>query len=75
MSTYIMGAFSSFAITTKATPYPPTDLDHEIFLPCAIDGLADYLVSEDHALVNSNCNYSNFTIGGSADLALRADMA
>jgi len=34
-----------------------------------MDGLADYLVSEDHALVNLKAKYSNFTIGRSVDLA------
>jgi predicted nucleic acid-binding protein len=66
---YIMGAFSPVTITTQAAPHRPADLDDEIFLLCAMDGSANYLVSEDHALVNLKPNYSNFVIGRSADLA------
>jgi predicted nucleic acid-binding protein len=69
MVTYIMGAFNPVAITSKAAPHPPTDPDDEIFLLCAIDGLANYLVSEDHALVNLKSKYSDFVIGRSADLS------
>jgi predicted nucleic acid-binding protein len=69
MIAYIMGAFNPVTITTKAAPHRPTDVDDEIFLLCAMDGSADYLVSEDHASVNLSSSYSNFVIGRSADLA------
>ena len=69
MMTYIMGAFSPISITTLAAPHQPTDPDDEIFLLCAIDGVANYLVSEDHSLVNLKSNYSAFVIGRSAELA------
>jgi predicted nucleic acid-binding protein len=69
MIVYIMGAFNLVTITTRAAPHQPTDADDEIFLLCAMDGLADYLVSEDHALVNLKAKYPNFIIGRSEDLA------
>jgi predicted nucleic acid-binding protein len=69
MIAYIMGAFNPVVITTKAAPHPPSDPDDEIFLLCAMDGLANYLVSEDHALVNLKSKYPSFVIGRSADLA------
>lgn len=69
MIAYIMGAFSSVTITSKVAPHRPTDLDDEIFVLCAIDGLANYLVSEDRSLVNLKSNYSTFVIGRSAELA------
>jgi predicted nucleic acid-binding protein len=67
--TYIMGAFNRVTITTAKAPHPPSDPDDEIFLLCAMDGLADYLVSDDHALVNLKSKYLKFVIGRSADLA------
>jgi predicted nucleic acid-binding protein len=68
MITYLMGAFNSVTIVSKAATYPPTDADDEIFLLCAINGSANFLVSEDHALVNLKSQYSDFVIGRSADL-------
>jgi len=50
--TYIMGAFSTVSITTLSAPFPPSDPDDKIFILCAMDGNANYLVSEDGALVN-----------------------
>lgn len=69
LMTYIMGAFSQVTITTKSVPVPPTDPDDEIFLLCAIDGNADYLVSEDHALTNLKTSYTKPVIGRSGELA------
>ena len=43
--TYIEGAFTPVEITSSSAPIPPTDPDDEIFLLCALDGNADYLVS------------------------------
>ena len=45
--TYIQGAFAAVGVTSTAAPTPPSDPDDEIFLLCALDGNADYLVSED----------------------------
>jgi predicted nucleic acid-binding protein len=63
LMTYIMGAFSSVTITTKSAPVQPSDPDDEIFLLCAIDGEADLLVSEDHALTNLKASYPKPVIG------------
>ena len=67
--TYIMGAFSQVTITTTSVPFPPSDPDDEIFLICAIDGDADYLVSEDHALTNLKSSYPKPVIGRGDELA------
>ena len=67
--TYIMGSFSAVQITTASAPVVPSDPDDEIFLLCAIDGNADYLVSEDHSLTSLRASYSNFVIGRSHELA------
>jgi predicted nucleic acid-binding protein len=69
LMTYIMGAFSEVKITTKCAPVPPSDPDDEVFLLCAIDGDADYLVSEDDALTSLKSSYANFLIGRCGDLA------
>jgi len=67
--TYIMGAFSRVTITTKSAPVVPSDPDDEVFLLCAIDGDADYLVSEDHSLTNLRSSYTKPVIGKSEELA------
>lgn len=54
---YIEGAFSSVEITSSAAPIPPSDPDDEIFLLCALDGDADYLVSEDAHLLTLRPHY------------------
>ena len=63
LMTYIMGAFSKVTVTTKSAPVPPTDPDDEVFLLCAIDGNADYLVSEDKALTDLKASYIRPVIG------------
>lgn len=68
LMTYIMGAFSRVTITTKFAPVRPSDPDDEVFLLCAIDGDADYLVSEDRALTNLKDRYIKPVIGKSEDL-------
>jgi predicted nucleic acid-binding protein len=69
LMTYIMGSFSLVTITTVSAPVRPSDLDDEVFLLCAIDGNADYLVSEDHSLTNLRTSYIKPVIGKSEDLA------
>lgn len=69
LMTYIMGAFSPVTITTKSAPFPPTDPDDEVFLLCALDGNADYLVSEDHSLINLKTSYPKPLIGRCEELA------
>jgi len=63
---YIMGAFTSVQVTTSRVPHLPTDPDDEIFLLCAIDGFADFLVTEDGALLKLSPNYSRFVIDKAA---------
>jgi predicted nucleic acid-binding protein len=69
MMTYLMGAFTQVPIATKNSPYPPSDPDDEVFVICALDGQADYLVSDDHHLLALKLQYSEFTIGNSAEVA------
>lgn len=66
---YIMGAFERVEITTTMAPVRPTDLDDEVFLLCALDGSADYLISEDHSLTDLVGHYSKPIIGRCAALA------
>jgi predicted nucleic acid-binding protein len=68
--TYIMGAFSQVMITSKSAPVPPSDPDDEVFLLCAIDGDADYLVSEDHSLTNLKGSYTKPAIRTCGEVAL-----
>ena len=69
LMTYIMGAFSKVTITSKCAPVPSTDPDDEVFLLCAIDGGADYLVSEDRSLTSLKSSYTKPVIGRSEELA------
>jgi len=69
MITYLMGAFTPVPITSSAAPFPPTDPDDEIFLLCALDGRAHYLVSEDGALLALKADYPQPVIGRSTELA------
>jgi predicted nucleic acid-binding protein len=66
---YIMGAFSQVMITITSAPVPPADPDDEVFLLCAIDGNADYLVSDDHHLTDLKSSYAKPVIGKSGELA------
>jgi len=67
--TYLMGTFTQIRIKTTSAPVPPSDPDDEVFLLCAIDGNADYLVSEDHALISLKASYEKPAIGTCADMA------
>jgi putative PIN family toxin of toxin-antitoxin system len=66
----IMGAFNIVQVATRTAPIHPRDLDDEIFLLCAIDGNADYLVSDDGDLLVLAPDYSKPLIGKSQDLAM-----
>ena len=66
---YIMGAFTQVPITTVSAPFRPSDPDDEVFLLCAIDGNADYLISEDHALTNLKASYAKPVMGRCEELA------
>ena len=61
--TYIMGSFTRIAITSESVPVPPLDPDDEIFLICALDGNADWLVSEDRDLLGLKASYPRPVIG------------
>jgi predicted nucleic acid-binding protein len=66
---YIMGAFTQVTVSTDCAPFQPTDPDDEIFLLCAIDGNADFLVFNDHSLINLKSSYIKPVIGTNEDLA------
>ena len=66
--TLIMGAFERVSIVSVSAPTRPSDPDDEVFLLCAIDGHADLLVTEDHALLNIRHAYDPPKIGRCADL-------
>lgn len=66
--TYLMGAFDRVEIVTAIAPFRPTDLDDEIFILCALDGNAHYLVAEDKHLLQLKGNYTQPVIGKSIDL-------
>ena len=65
---YLMGSFESVAITSAAAPVAPVDPDDEIFLICAIDGAADYVVSEDRDLLRLKNSYQRPVIGRCSEL-------
>lgn len=67
--TYLMGAFVGVDVTSKAAPVRPTDPDDEVLLLCALDGGAEYLVSEDRALLELKAAYLRPVIGRSSELA------
>lgn len=69
MMTYIMGAFDRVEIISTSMPVRPSDPDDEVFLLCAIDGAADYLVSEDHSLTGLKASYLKPVIGKCDELA------
>lgn len=69
MIAYIMGAFTPVQLSSAAAPNRPTDSDDEVFLLCAIDGNADYLVSEDKSLLDLKDAYESLVIGKPVDLA------
>ena len=61
----IMGAFDVVYIQTQVAPARPRDPDDEAFLLCAIDGDADYLVSDDRDLLDLATHYTRPTIAAS----------
>ena len=65
---FLMGAFESVSVVSSAAPARPSDPDDEIFLICAIDGTADYLVSEDHHLLDLKESYQRPVIGRCSEL-------
>lgn len=65
---YLIGSFESVTIVSTAAPVPPFDPDDEIFLLCAMDGAADYLVTEDRHLLDLRNSYRPPEIGRCADV-------
>ena len=61
--TYIMGSFTRVAIVSESAPVPSVDPGDEIFLICALDGDADWLVSEDTDLLDLKASYPRPQIG------------
>ena len=70
---YIQGAFSPAEITSSAAPIPPGDPDDEIFLLCALDGDADFLVSEDGHLLELRQHYKRPLIVACSDFWAHLD--
>lgn len=65
---YLIGAFEEVTVVSSTAAVRPSDPDDEIFLICAIDGTADYLVSEDRHLLDLKDSYQRPVIGSCADL-------
>ena len=61
--TYIMGSFARIAIVSESVPVPPLDPDDEVFLICALDGDAEWLVSEDTDLLDLKASCPRPQIG------------
>ena len=68
MVAYLIGAFEEMTVLSSVAPVRPSDPDDEIFLICAIDGSADYLVSEDRHLLDLKDSYQRPVIGSCADV-------
>jgi predicted nucleic acid-binding protein len=66
--TFLMGAFEQVAISTEAAPHRPADPDDEVFLLCALDGNADFLVSADGDLLALRALYAKPRIARCSDV-------
>lgn len=69
----IANAFERVVVVTGRAPAPPRDPDDEEFLLCAIDGDADFLVSEDQDLLSLRAEYSRPTIARCEEALPRLD--
>lgn len=58
----LMGTFQLVQEVTSSPKPSCSDPDDEVFLICAIDGEADYLVSDDNDLLSLKGGYTNFKI-------------
>ncbi len=58
----LLRLFEKVTIATTTCSPLPTDPDDAMFLLCAIDGRAHYLVTDDKHLLNVRKGYSAFTI-------------
>jgi predicted nucleic acid-binding protein len=61
----IMGSFCQIDIVSHHMQPAPADKDDEVFLACAIDGVADFLVSNDKSLLDLAAHYQTPVIGNS----------
>jgi len=52
LSGLLMGVFEMVKVVSRKCDPAPADPDDEVFLVCALDGKADYLVSNDSDLLN-----------------------
>jgi len=68
-STFGGSEYLSLEVSMQA-PVRPSDPDDEIFLLCAIDGQADYLVTDDNDLLSLRSNYAALTIGCCSELSI-----
>lgn len=75
MVAYLSVAFERVRLVSTEAPTRPSDPDDEVFLLCAIDGDADYLVSEDRDLLSLRAAYARPTIARCEEAlpALEAD--
>lgn len=69
----IANAFERVVVVSGRAPAPPRDPDDEEFLLCAIDGDADFLVSEDRDLLSLRGEYSRPTIARCEEALPRLD--
>ena len=67
---YIRGAFELVELFSIHPPVPPRDPDDEVFVLCALDGDADYLVSEDRDLLNLRAAYKRPIIARCTEVLL-----
>lgn len=58
----VAAAFERVVVVSERAPTPPRDPDDEKFLLCALDGDADYLISEDKDLLSLRDEYARPTI-------------
>jgi len=65
---YIMGSFTRVVLVSESAPVPPIDPDDEVFLICALDGDADWLVSEDTDLLDLKASYPRPKIGSCREI-------
>ena len=70
---YLAGQFERIELVTERAPAPPRDPDDEEFLLCAIDGDADFLISEDKDLLSLRGEYSRPTIARCEEALPRLD--
>ncbi|KAF0218453.1 MAG: nucleic acid binding [Geobacteraceae bacterium] len=70
----LLGAFEMVTVTSKTCSPVPADPDDVMFVLCAIDGAADFIVSSDKHLLDLDGAYAAFRIlsseGASIELGI-----